>query len=446
MGDAKDLRLLELERPWPTEPPPLGPSLGDMQERLRAVEPAKQAVFAAVDAMRDDLIRLLQELVQTPSVNPSPQAEKALADLVAGKMRELGMEVVQIEPEPNRVSNWGVYRGDGGGAGGTASGREPRTLMIYAHLDTVPAGDESAWTSPPFAAEIVDGRMIGRGAKDCKLGLAAGLGAIAAIRRAGVRLNGNIAMATPADEETGGHLGINRMIEAGLVKADYCIYGEGVPDRLTIGARGLCQVEITVTGQTTHSSQKQGGVNAIVKMAKVIEAIDRMTFTNWEPHPIVPGAPVASVNMIRGGFKENVVPDRCTILVDIRFLPGMTIQGVLSDVERVLDELRAADPYLGGLRVEARPVTVGRPVAISPDEPFVDLMATAVEDVLGVRPVPEGMVASSDSRWIVHDAGIPTVNFSMGNSSGHKPNEYIVVDEYIQNVKIYALAALLLLA
>src|SRR5690606_10614168 len=134
MGDAKDLRLLELERPWPTEPPPLGPSLGDMQERLRAVEPAKQAVFAAVDAMRDDLIRLLRELVQTPSVNPSPQAEKALADLVAGKMRELGMEVVQIEPEPNRVSNWGVYRGDGGGAGGTASGREPRTLMIYAHL------------------------------------------------------------------------------------------------------------------------------------------------------------------------------------------------------------------------------------------------------------------------------------------------------------------------
>ncbi len=119
---------------------------------------------------------------------------------------------------------------------------------------------------------------------------------------------------------------------------------------------------------------------------------------------------------------------------------------MLGDLERVLEGLRAADPYEGGLDVRIRPVTVARPVFISPDEPFVGIMRAAVTEVTGQTPVAEGMVATSDSRWIVHDAGIPTVNFSMGNESAHRPNEYVLLDDYINTIKIYALVALMLLA
>ncbi|MBX6350385.1 MAG: M20 family metallopeptidase [Clostridia bacterium] len=433
--EAAPDRLVELARPWPTELPPLGPELGEPAERLRRVEREKEAVFRAVEGMREELVSLFQSLIRIPSVNPSPEYESRLARHVAETMRTLGMEVTQIEPLPNRVSNYGVKRGT----------RGRPTLLIYGHLDTVPAGDESAWTSPPFEGRVENGRIIGRGAKDCKLGVASALGALWAIERAGVELAGDFAIVTPGDEETGGHLGIAKLIEAGVVRADWCIYGEGTPDRLTIGARGFLQVEIVVRGRTTHTARKEGGVNAVVKLARIIPAIDGMTFTGWRPHPIVPGRPVASVNIVRGGFKENVVPDRASIVVDIRFLPGMTVEGVLADLERVLDAQRAADPYLGGLEVEVRPIAVGRPVAISPDEPFVGLLATAVEAVTGTRPRAEGMVASTDARWIVHDAGIPTVNFSMGNHTGHQPDEYVGVEDFIQNVKIYALCALMLL-
>lgn len=436
MGNQSDTcRLLELQRIWPADPPPLSVSLGDTEALLARVAGSKASVFETVDAMRDEAVELLCELVRTPSVNPSDAFEKPLADLVAGKMRALGMEVRQIEPVPQRVSNWALHHGTEG----------HRTLLMYSHLDTVPAGTIEDWTVPPFEGRIVGDRIVGRGVKDCKLGMAASLMALGAIQRAGVALRGNYMVTTPCDEETGGHLGIARLLETGWIQADYCIYAEGVPDRIIIGARGLCQIEITVRGKTTHTAHKELGTNAIAQMAPVITAIDSMTFTNWRPHPIVPGRPVASVNMIHGGFKENVVPGRCSIIVDIRFLPGMTVEGILRDVERVLDGLRAAHPYLGGLDVTVHPLTVGRPVYVSPEEPLVGLLAGAVREVTGTEPIAEGMVATSDSRWIVHDGRIPTINFSMGNESGHQPDEYVLIDDYIRNIKIYALTALMLL-
>lgn len=429
-----NIRLLEMERSWPTEPLPLSPAL-DIDRLAEQTKVEKQKVFAIIDEMRDEAIALLQDLVRIRSVNPSTNFEKELADFVADKMRELNMEVRQIEPVPNRVSNLAIFRGTEG----------EKTLLVNSHLDTVPEGSLEEWTVPPFDAQIVGDRLIGRGSKDCKLGMAASIVALAAIQRAGVTLHGNYMITTTADEESGGAYGIAHLIDKGWVKADYCIYAEGWPERLTIGARGLCHVEITVRGKTSHTSTKNLGINAIVKMAQVIKAIDSMTFTNWQPHPIVPGNPTASVNIIKGGFKENVIPDRCSIIVDIRFLPGMTIQGVLNDVERVLDKLRAHDPFLGGLDVSVKVLSVGRPVFTSPDDPFVKVMAKAVSDVTGNIPYAAGMVASSDARWIVHDAAIPTIMFSMGNDTAHVPNEYVLLEHYIDNIKIYAETALMLL-
>jgi succinyl-diaminopimelate desuccinylase len=433
--DEQQARLIELDREWTRQVPPIPPAAeteAAIAARLAEVDEARRAVFAVIDQQREQTIELLREMVRIPSVNPSDGFEQEMAAYSARAMRELGMAVEEVETAPRRGSALGKLRFADG-----------PSLLFYAHIDTVPVGDPSEWTYPPFAATIADGRIWGRGAKDCKLGLAAALQAIRALRDTGAPVRGEAQIAAVADEEMGGHLGIAQLIDRGMIHADYAIYGEGYPNRVTIGHKGWVNLKLTTRGRTSHTAAKSRGVNAILSMCRLAPIIEELSFPGWEPHPVVASPPVASVNVIQGGFKVNVVPDRCAITVDVRYPPGMTHETVLGRVQEVLAEARARDPAIGEVDVEL--TNLARPSFVQPDEPLVRWMSRAVQAVTGVDPRPEGMEATSDSRWILLDAGVPIVNFSMGNDSGHRPNEWCGVEDLIQNVKIYALMCLLLL-
>jgi acetylornithine deacetylase/succinyl-diaminopimelate desuccinylase-like protein len=196
-------------------------------------------------------------------------------------------------------------------------------------------------------------------------------------------------------------------------------------------------------GKTSHTANKQAGVNAILSMCRLVPYVEALDFPGWEPHPVVPSPPVASVNVIQGGFKVNVVPDRCAITVDVRYPPGMTHETILGRLREIVAEARAQDPTVGEVDVEL--TNLARPSFMQPDEPLVQYVSRAVTEVTGQEPLAQGMQATSDSRWILLDAGIPIVNFSMGNDSGHRPNEWCGVEDLVDNVKIYALMCLLLL-
>lgn len=432
-----NFRCVELEMDWNvTRPAPPRPeaTAAEVERAMREVREAREQVFSEIDRMRDDAVEFFRSIVKIPSVNPSDEWEKPLADYLAREFRSMGMDVDQIEPEPGRVSNVARLKGAGGKA---------RSLLFNSHLDTVPAGDESAWRFPPFSATVHEGKIFGRGAKDCKLGIAASVMALRAIQNCRIRLKGDTLVSTTADEETGGHLGIHKLIEAGLIKADWAVYGEGMPDKITIGHKGLLQLRITTRGVTAHTARKPAAVNAILKMNRIVPAIDSLYVPGVEPHPVVPGFPVASVNMISGGFKENVIPDRCSIVVDIRFPPTCTVRQIMDEVNRRLDSIRCTDAHLGGTHIDpVEPLVVARASSISPEEPVVKFLQACVGEVLGTRPSAQGMEATSDSRWILLDAGIPVANYSLGNESGHSPNEYVGIEDYIRNIKVYALMAL----
>lgn len=437
---AESIRLVELQKSW--EPPArVLPAAAELEReiggRAQAVAGLKARTFALIDGMAEECVAQLQELVRIPSVNPSEGFERELGEYLAEKLRKFGMELTQIEPEPRRLSNLGVLAGD----------RGARTLLVDAHMDTVPPGNLANWRFPPFSATIAEGRIWGRGSKDSKLGIAAALMALTALQRAEVRLRGTLKFAFTADEERGGHLGLHQLVERGLIQADYAIYGEGMPHEITAGHNGWFQCEVTTRGKTSHSAMKKQGVNAVLKMCEVAPALDALRFGGFVPHPIVPGEPVASVNIIQGGFKENVVPDTCTATVDIRFPPGYTPKQILEEIQRTLAARREASPLLQqGEPEEIRPINVARPSYVLPGEPVVQYLRACVKDVLGVDPRHTGMLPTSDTRWSTLDANLPMVGYSMGNDSGHQPNEYVVIGEYIQNVKVYALLMLMLLA
>ena len=394
------------------------------------LDEAKRRVLDTFDGVKEEALKLLQEMIRIPSPNP-PGDEKAIANFNAEYMRKQGLSVVQIEPFPNRISNVGTLKGT----------RGTRTLLFNSHLDTVALGNPAEWEHPMLGAEVHDGMVWGIGAKNMKSGMAAAMFLPRLLKAAGIELEGNLLLSQTADEMLGGFKGLKEVIDRNLLRADFGIYTEtGMPTRIEIGHRGRVDVMITTKGRSGHTSEPAAKkkINAILKMAKIIEAVSAMKFTNWNPHPQLEGEPILSVNLIEGGYSEIMVPDKCVIHCDVRTLPPQSPQSVVADVERAIAPLRAADPELD-VSVE---IAYEAPYSFIPvDSPIVQEVQKACIEVTGKEMPVLASPATSDSRWLVLHAKIPTCKFSF-TTVGSGPNERLRLDSYYDMIRVYATVAL----
>jgi succinyl-diaminopimelate desuccinylase len=396
-----------------------------------ALPEAKAEVLEKIDKLKDEAIELLQGLIRIPSPNP-PGDEVEMARVTADYLRNLGFDVLQIEPFPKRVSNVARLKGKSGNT----------TLLFQSHLDTIALTDPGTWKHPPLGGEIHDEQIWGVGAKNMKSGLASAMFAARVIRECGIELEGDLLIAQAADEMRGGFKGLKQLVERDMLKADCAVYTEtGIPTRIEVGHRGRVDIHVTVKGRTAHTTEpadNNARINAIVKMSKVIPAIAKMEFSQWEPHPLLAGEPVISVNLIDGGYAENMVPDRCHIMCDCRTLPPQTEHSVLADVERVLQKLRAEDPEL---QVSAEIGDVWPYSFIPIDSPIVQQVQRAVVEVTGSECPILASPATSDTRWLVLVAKIPTCKFSF-TTVGSGPNERIRISDYLNMIRVYAVLTL----
>ena len=143
---------------------------------LSRIEKYLPQVFAKVDELKDYAISFFQSVIRTESVNSAPPGEKPVATLVEKELESFSFSTVSIEPEPTRKSVVGNR---------TFGRKEKPRVIFYGHLDTVPAGNLAEWSSPPFEARLVDGKIIGRGAQDCKMGVASAVVAARVLSEAG---------------------------------------------------------------------------------------------------------------------------------------------------------------------------------------------------------------------------------------------------------------------
>ncbi|WP_324715901.1 M20 family metallopeptidase [Carboxydochorda subterranea] len=382
-----------------------------------------EALKAHLD--RDALLDAARALIRIDTTNP-PGNEAPAARWVRERMLELGFRDVQlVEPHPGRASVVGEWGTPGWGA--------TRSLLWNGHLDVVPAGDASAWRYPPFAGVVDGGRLWGRGSADMKGAVAAILEAVAILRRAGLRPAGRLVVQAVADEEMLGPFGTQYLVERFPVRADAAICGEPTGLRPFVAARGLLWVEITTTGRSCHASTPHLGVNAVVKMAAVIQSLHGLRFT--ARHPLL-GSPTLSVGTIAGGSKTNVVPDRCTITLDRRLVPGESPESALAAIEQELRALEASDP---DCQARVRVLHHAQPSEVGPDEPIVQAVAR-VRALLGLQPAPPaGMPGTTDARFLVNQAGIPTVILGPGQlDQAHTVDESVAVAELEQAALLYA--------
>ena len=232
--------------------------------------PVDRALTAFVHSRRDEIVEFARELVATPSPNP-PGDERAVAKLVAGKLRELGVDRIDTvgvrDERPNVVAH----------VGGSAG----RTLILGGHLDTKPPGDLSEWKRDPYGAAVEDDELHGVGSGDMKGAVAAMVFAVGALLESGLD-GGAVTLVLTADEEAGSQLGSRWLAESGLLAGDAAVLGEpcGIVrewEAIDTVSRGAALFKIRVRGTQMHSSisDRLPSVNATVQMARLIDRLDR---------------------------------------------------------------------------------------------------------------------------------------------------------------------------
>jgi acetylornithine deacetylase/succinyl-diaminopimelate desuccinylase family protein len=373
---------------------------------------------------REHVVSLLQDLIRIPSVvNVDP--EQAVADCAAGYLSERGLDVA-LEPvlpdRPNVVARVGP-------AGG-------KRLLFNAHMDVVAAG--GGWSVDPFAGALRDGRVYGRGAVDDKGPLAAMMAAAAALAGSGARINGQLVLCAVVDEENCSQ-GSKHLMRH--LRGDMGIVGEPTNGNIVIAHKGSLRPLIKTTGRVAHTSRPETGINAISKMARVVQAIDALHLElRRRAHPLT-GAASAAVSRIQAGVGDNVIPDTCSALLDRRLIPGETEAEALAELESLFARLKAEDPDLT-VSIDRLVPTTGGAAEVSPDAQVVVLLRQCAEAVLGRRPALTGLGGACDMVHLV-DAGVPTVVFGPGDDrQAHQPDEHIEVEQLLQCARVYLLAAL----
>lgn len=227
---------------------------------------------------------------------------------------------------------------------GCIKGNRPGPKILFdGHIDTVPVANELEWTYPPFAAEIHDDKIYGRGTSDMK-------GAVAAMCVAakyfkedfGNDFAGEIYIAGVVHEEC--FEGVASREVSKNIKPAYVIIGEASNLNIKIGQRGRAEIIVETFGKSCHSANPEKGINAVYKMAKVIEAINTLE----PPHHDILGDGILELTDIKSSPYPgaSVVPDYCRATYDRRLLVGETKESVLDPIKKLLLEMMAKDSTL----------------------------------------------------------------------------------------------------
>jgi acetylornithine deacetylase/succinyl-diaminopimelate desuccinylase len=378
------------------------------------------AAAEAVDP--SELLEVARALIAARSENPGGTEDRA-AEVAGAFLTQLGTSPETIRGDAGRPS---IVATIGAGDG--------RTLAWNGHLDTVPAGSLDTWSVDPFAGEVINGRLIGRGACDMKGAIAAALAAAAAVRRAGAELRGALTFHLAADEELSGVHGTKVLLDRGMLTQGAAIVGEPTDLDIALAERGGAWITATAYGAAAHGSQPDRGVNAITSMARFLLRLAEVVPATV--HPLC-GRATVNAAIIEGGSAPNVVPDRCAVDIDRRILPGETDpDAVLGPFQTLVEDLRRDHPEVD-VRSEIREWTEA---AEAPsDSAIAQACRAATAAERGAPAIDVGFTGITDARYYINDASIPTVILGPGSLSvAHTADEWVAVDELVRAARIYA--------
>jgi len=445
---------------------------------------SEELILQKIEENKDEYVKFFQELIQTDSYNP-PGNEKNVAIKIDKYLKDVDINC-ELLPFGDNRANLIAFLNDN---------FDGKNLLYNGHMDVVPPGTESEWKNPPLSAYIKRKKiMYGRGTADMKGALSAMVIALKILKELNIETKGNLILNAVADEETGGTFGtgwcVENILKTRSIKSNFAVIGEPsgirpLPKAIILGEKGHLQLKIITNGIACHSSTPFLGKNAIYMMSEIIQNLDK--FDNYIPK-IEPPMSIErikeliaavfpsledfervfneqallqnvvkalnqftkSFNMISGGIKENVIPDRCEGVMDFRLLPGQKPGKIIEALKKIITDL--------GYEIRDEPTG-------TPDEIFVYLeiihqseasywneweksstlrdFFSTVAKVYGRNPFYFFFPACADAHYLRNTGYcLDTILFGPGNATtAHAIDENIEIQDYINSIKVYTLFA-----
>jgi len=362
-------------------------------------------------------ISFLQKLIQTPSVN-GKKAEEEVVGVIAREADKLKLPFQVYESEKGRPN---IFVGE--------DFNSNKNMLLVAHTDTVPPGDERKWTHPPFAGNISNNKIYGRGAIDCKGGIATSIYTIKNLYDQGhKRLAKFVGV---ADEESGANsrIGLRYLLQKGLnAKGAVYTYGAKITDdTLTIGHRGLIRLWVTCHGESAHSGslswqQKKAGESAIEGICKFLKESKHIKFSQTNKY-FPKYKYIATPTIIEGGNSESIVPTRARVLIDIRTLPNNPQEEIIKKYNKLAKQLS------GNKRSYEIKIKTQIPASLTnPDSKIISCAKDLYIQLKGKSPKLTGSGPANEGYMLINK-NIPTIiGFGPIGNGFHSPDEYAEID------------------
>ncbi|MGA2974847.1 MAG: M20 family metallopeptidase [Spirochaetia bacterium] len=388
---------------------------------------------------REQLTQLTRDLVRIDSVI-RPETGGTERDVVRyisdWIRRELSLEPMVEEVAPGRQNIIATVD----------SGKPGPCLMIEGHTDVVSEGNRESWTHDPFGAEIVKGRIYGRGSCDMKAGLAVALVTAKAFHDAGAAWRGRIRLGLVCDEE-GMMMGIKHFITAGHADdVTACLVPEPEENNLCISMKGAIRAIVRVQGRMAHGAMPLSGINPNTRLARIIlafEGYEEREKKRCRSDPLL-GLPSVTFTVLQSPAdgspaQLNVMPGEAMGYVDIRTVLSQEHDKVRGELRQILLGLAAEDPdFHADIEfIEDRPV-----VGITQEEPIARISAEAFREITGREPVWNGVPGATDGTFLSAWKRIPClVNGPGPRHMPHQADEYVEIDQIEECARVYVLAA-----
>ncbi|MEB7422265.1 M20 family metallopeptidase [Staphylococcus arlettae] len=368
--------------------------------------------------MNQSNIEFLQSLITIDSTNP-PGNEAAVTELFKTRCEQNDVPY-EITDLGNNRNNFSVTL--------TAKDNTEDKLLLSGHTDTVKIGAQQ-WQYGPFAAAIDNGKLYGRGTTDMKSGLAALYLALESLYKEGFTPTKNIEFLATAGEEVDSIGAEHYVASTNMDNIKAIIIAEPTSEKVVVGHKGALWIEVTLTGKTAHGAMPEQGINAIEGMNKVLNLVDELK-EEWLEEQAPLGKSSISANLISGGIQTNVIPDSCTLNVDIRSVTPNLHEKLYSEFTERLEAIFSAE---NSPEVSTKILLNRATVLTEEDESII----TSALDVANANEV-SGVSYYTDGSVLNPDSNIPTLIYGPGiETLAHQPNEYVEVDAFERSIEYF---------